>query len=135
MKKLNSLALLATLLMVTQPATAQDNVVDYVLEACKTDLEQFCPLVTPGNGRILHCMAAHADKISGRCEFAFYQAAALLEELTVALAYFAQECETDIENYCSEVEAGDGRILACLDSHAENVSDSCKQAVVDILGQ
>ena len=80
-------------------------------------------------------MAAHADKISGRCEFAFYQAAAFLEELTVALAYFAQECEADIENYCSDVEAGDGRILACLDSHSENVSDSCKQAVVDILGQ
>ena len=135
MNKLSFLAGLASVLLGTPAAFAQDSVVDYVMEACKTDLEQYCPLVTPGNGRILHCMAAHADKISGRCEFAFYQAAAFLEELTVALAYFAQECEADIGNYCSEVEAGDGRILACLDSHAEHVSDSCKQAVVDILGQ
>jgi len=135
MNRLSILAGLASMLLGTQAAFAQDSVVDYVIEACKTDLEQYCPLVTPGNGRILHCMAAHADKISGRCEFAFYQATAFLEELTVALAYFAQECEADIENYCSEVEAGDGRILACLDSHGEYVSDSCKQAVVDILGQ
>jgi len=129
------LAAAAIFLITARPAAAQDSVVDHVLEACKADLEHYCPLVTPGNGRILHCMAAHADKISGRCEFAFYQAAAFLEELTVAIAYFAQECETDLENYCSDVPAGEGRLLTCLDANAENVSDSCKLAVADILGQ
>jgi hypothetical protein len=80
-------------------------------------------------------MAAHEDKISGQCEYAFYQTAALLEQLSVAIAYVAQECETEIETLCRNVELGEGRILACLDEHSEEVGDSCKKAVADTVGE
>lgn len=76
-------------------------------------------------------MAAHEDKISGQCNYAFYQAATALEQLSVAIAYFAQECKTEIQTLCSDVVAGEGRMLACLDEHPEDVGDGCKKAIAD----
>jgi len=116
-------------------ALAQDSLLDHLIDACEGDLQKYCSQVTPGNGRLLHCMAAHEDKISGQCEYAFYQTAALLEQLSVAIAYLAQECETEIETLCRDVELGEGRILACLDEHAEEVGDGCKKAVADTVGE
>jgi len=116
-------------------ALAQESLIEYLVIACENDIENYCSQVTPGNGRLLHCMAAHEDKISGQCEYAFYQTAALLEQLSVAIAYVAQECETEIQTLCRGVELGEGRILACLDEHAEEVGDSCKKAVADTVGE
>jgi len=116
-------------------ALAQETLIEHLVSACESDLENYCSQVTPGNGRLLHCMAAHEDKISGQCEYAFYQAATLLEQLSVAINYLAQECKTDIETHCGDVEMGDGKILACLAEHDEDVSESCKKAVADTVGE
>ena len=114
---------------------AQETLLEHLVAACETDLENYCSTVTPGDGRLLHCMAAHADKISGRCEYAFYQAATLLEQLSVAVAYLATECETDIEKYCSDVEMGEGRILSCLSEHDQEIEESCKSAIADTVSE
>ncbi len=116
-------------------ALAQDALVDHLVSACASDLKNYCSQVTPGNGRLLHCMAAHEDKISGKCEYAFYQAATLLEQLSVAVNYLAQECRTDIETHCSGIEMGNGKILACLAEHDEKIGASCKKAVADTVGE
>ncbi len=110
-------------------AMAQESLIEYLVSACANDIENYCSQVTPGDGRLLYCMAAHEDKISGQCEYAFYQAASLLEQLSVAIAYFAQECKTEIETLCSDVEIGEGRLLACLDENEEDVGESCKTAI------
>jgi len=112
-------------------ALAQDSIVEHLVAACEADIENYCSQVTPGNGRMLHCMAAHEDKISGQCEYAFYQAASLLEQLSMAINYLAQECKTEIQTLCSDVELGDGRILACLDAQPEKVGEGCKKAIAD----
>jgi hypothetical protein len=116
-------------------AFAQDTLIDHLMTACETDLANYCSQVTPGEGRLLHCMAAHEDKISGQCEYAFYQAATLLEQLAVAISYVAQECRADIEAHCGNVEIGDGKILACLEDHSEDVSDACKTAVNETVNE
>ena len=116
-------------------ALAQESIVEHLVNACESDLENYCSQVTPGNGRLLHCMAAHEDKISGQCEYAFYQAASLLEQLSAAFAYVAQECETELETLCSDVEIGEGRVLACLDENEEDVGESCKTAISDTVGE
>ena len=116
-------------------ALAQESLIDHLIDACESDLHKYCSQVTPGDGRLLHCMAAHEDKISGQCEYAFYQTATLLEQLSMAIAYVAQECETEIQTLCSGVALGEGRILACLDEHAEEVGDGCKKAVADTVGE
>ena len=116
-------------------ALAQETLLEHLVTACEADLENYCGQVTPGNGRLLHCMAAHEDKISGQCEYAFYQAATLLEQLSVAITYLAQECKTDIETHCSDVEMGEGKILACLTEHDAEVGESCKKAVADTVSE
>ena len=117
------------------PASAQDSLLEYVVNACEGDLKQYCSQVTPGEGRLLHCVAAHEDKLSGQCNYALYQAASLLEQLSVAIVYVAQSCQTEIETLCSEVQAGEGRILACLTENDEQVGDTCRKAIADTVGQ
>ncbi len=114
---------------------AQETLVEHLVDACENDIQNYCSQVTPGNGRLLHCMAAHEDKISGQCEYALYQAATLLEQLSMAIAYVARECKTEIETHCSDVVVGEGRILACLDNHEEEVGEGCKKAIADTINE
>jgi hypothetical protein len=115
-------------------AAAQDSMLDHVVDSCKGDLEKYCSQVTPGEGRLLHCVAAHEDKLSGQCEYALYQAASLLEQLSAAIVYFAQSCSTEIKTLCSDVKAGEGRILACLEENNDQVGDTCRKAIADTVG-
>jgi hypothetical protein len=116
-------------------AWAEETLVEHVYNACEGDLETYCSQVTPGQGRFLHCIAAHEDKISGQCGYALYQAASLLEQLANAIAYVGAQCATDIEEHCSAVAMGEGRILMCLEENATEVSDACKKAVTDVTAE
>jgi len=106
-----------------------------VMTSCDADLKQFCSQVTPGQGRLLHCAAAHEDKLSGQCSYALYQAASLLEQLSVAIASVAQSCETEIKTLCGDVKAGEGRILSCLEGNGESLGDACKKALADTVSE
>lgn len=125
----------AMLVMPFERSVAQDAVIDQVMTACNSDFEKYCSQVTPGEGRLLYCAAAHEDKLSGQCSYALYQAATVLERLAVALAYVANECEADIGKYCGTVKAGQGRILSCLNEKQAQVSAGCKKAVADTTGK
>ena len=126
-----SMALFATI----PGAFAQDDLIDYLVTECEGDIENYCSQVTPGNGRLLHCMAAHEDKISGQCSYALYRAASLLEQLTVAINYVAQECRTDIETHCSDVAIGENRVLSCLADNNAELTAGCKTALANTVGQ
>lgn len=102
------------------------------LQGCRTELESYCKDVTPGEGRILACIYAHGDKLSGRCEYALYDSAVQLERAVAALSYAANECGDDLEQYCSSVEAGEGKLLACLEANEKKVSGRCNQALKDL---
>lgn len=102
------------------------------LQGCKTELETYCKDVAPGDGRILACIYAHGDKISGRCEYAMYDSAAQLERAVAALTYAANECDADIEKYCTTVEPEEGRLLDCLEQNDNAVSGRCRQALKDV---
>jgi len=133
MRKIFALLTCAVALLIGANSMAQDSLVEHLVRSCESDIQSYCSQVTPGNGRMLHCMAAHEDKISGRCQYAFYQAASILEQLATATAYIASQCATDIETHCSDVAMGEGRILACLADNEAEVSDACKQAVSDTI--
>ena len=117
------------------PALAQDSLLEYVVNSCEADIKQYCSQVTPGEGRLLHCAAAHEDKLSGQCSYALYQAASLLEQLAVAIAYVAQSCETEIKTLCGDVKAGEGRILSCLEGNSESLGDACTKALTDTVSE
>ncbi len=133
MQKL-SLAALSLLLFATS-ASAQEDLLDYVVNACEKDLVQFCSTVNPGEGRLLHCVAAHEDQLSGQCAYALYQAATLLDQLAAAIGYFAESCAADIKTHCSDVAPGEGRLLACLTAKADSISAACSQAISDTVGE
>ena len=113
-------------------ASAQQDIVETVARGCETELKTYCQGVTPGEGRILSCLYAYGDKLSGQCEFALYDAAAQLERFVATLSYLTNECDQDIDKYCASVEAGEGRILACLEAHGTKIQGRCTRALQDV---
>ena len=103
------------------------------MKGCKKELTTYCSNVTPGEGRILACMYAHNDKLSGRCEYALYDAAAQLERFVSALSYVVNECTEDLDKYCASVQAGEGRLAECLlVKNKDKISKRCNQAMKDV---
>ena len=111
---------------------AQDRLIESVANGCKTELETYCKSVTPGEGRVLACLYAYQDKLSGKCEYALYDAAARLERAVAALTYVTNECEADLAANCAGVKAGEGRLLQCLEKSDAKVSQRCKDALKDV---
>ncbi len=109
-----------------------EGIIDSVMKACGPEINAYCSQVTPGEGRLLACFYAHEDKISGRCEYALYEAAAQLEQFAAAVTHLATECINDLETYCGQVEIGEGRVATCLLDHKGEVSEACRQAIDDV---
>jgi hypothetical protein len=103
-----------------------------VVEGCKTEIEAHCKNVTRGEGRLLACLYAYEDKLSNRCEYALYDAVEQLERAVTALTYAVNECRTDLKSYCSNIQPGEGRLMACLDKNGQKVSARCKKALKDV---
>jgi hypothetical protein len=102
-----------------------------VLEGCNTELVRYCADVTPGEGRLLACLFAYDDKLSGQCEFALYDAAVRLERALNTITYVVTECDAEIGSHCSKVAAGQGRIAQCLIDRKSELSDACSRALSD----
>jgi hypothetical protein len=123
----------ATVLLLSGPiASAQESIIETVATGCEKELKSYCQGVTPGEGRILSCLYAYGDKLSGQCEFALYDAAAQLERFVAALSYVANECDEDIDKYCANVEMGEGRILSCLEAQGSKIQKRCTTALKDV---
>jgi hypothetical protein len=106
--------------------------VEIVADGCKKEIGTYCKEVTPGEGRVLACLYAYEDKLSNRCEYVLYDAAAQLERAIAALTYLANECKDDLKAYCSDIKPGEGRLINCIDKNMEKVSSRCKQAIKDV---
>ena len=110
----------------------EKGIVQTVADGCKQEIETYCKGVTPGEGRVLACLYAYQDKLSSRCEYALYDAAAQLERVVAALTYLANECRDDLKAFCSDVKPGEGRLIQCIDKNKEQISSRCKQAIKDV---
>lgn len=134
MKKMLAVAVgLCLLVLIAGSALAEEKgLIETVADGCKQDIETYCKGVKPGEGRILACLYAYQDKLSSRCEYALYDAAAQLERAIAALTYLANECKGDLKAYCSDVKPGEGRLIDCIDKNMSKVSDRCKQAIKDV---
>lgn len=111
---------------------AQKGPVENVMEGCKKEIDTYCKTVTPGEGRILACLYAYEDKLSGRCVYSLYEAANQLERAVTALRYVASECKGDISSLCGDTMPGEGRIMKCLEKNDAKVSSRCKRAKKDV---
>jgi hypothetical protein len=131
-KRVILLAVVAMFFVSVSSAWAAEDVIETVAKGCEKELTSYCKDVTPGEGRILACLYAHSDKLTGQCEYALYDAAVQLERFVAALSYIANECDADLEKFCAEVAVGEGRLLNCLDKNAEKISARCTQALKDV---
>jgi hypothetical protein len=141
MRNVNTIGvILCVMIVFAGAATAQqkgpaeaavEGLIETVATGCEKELAAYCQGVTPGDGRILACLYAHEDKLSGQCEYALFDAAAQLERAVAALAYLVNECDDDLEAYCTGVPAGEGRLLDCLDKNEKKISSRCNQALKD----
>jgi len=110
----------------------ENDLVNTIEDGCKTELGKYCAMVTPGEGRVLACLFSYQDKLSNKCEYALYDAAAQLERAVAALTYVVNECDEDLESFCSSIAPGEGRLLDCIDKNMAKVSDRCKSALKDV---
>jgi len=112
-------------------ASSRHPLVEQVAKGCDQEITTYCKEVTPGEGRVLACLYAHEDKLSGQCEYALYDAVAQLERALTALTYVANECRDDLKNYCADVKPGEGRLLQCMEKNDAKLSKRCTQAMKD----
>ena len=125
-------AIVAMFLVSVSSAWALEELVESVVKGCEKELTSYCSNVTPGDGRVLACLYAHSDKLSGQCEYALYDAAVQLERFVAALSYVANECDADLDKFCSGVAVGEGRLMECLDKNSSKISKRCTQALKDV---
>lgn len=132
--KIKTLTLIAISAFIgfSAPAFSQGPV-EKVIEGCTAEIENYCSQVTPGEARLLACFYAHEDKLSGQCQYSLYSASVQLEQAVNALTYLATQCRNDIMKLCATVEAGEGRILECLDAQADAVSERCTTAIGQVV--
>ena len=131
-KRVVLFAVVAMFFVSVTSAWAADNVIDTVAKGCEKELTTYCKDVTPGEGRVLACLFAFSDKLTGQCEYALYDSAVQLERFVAALSYVANECDAVLEKFCADVAVGEGRLLNCLDENANKISERCTQALKDI---
>ena len=134
MKRIKLILISFSIIMLfTANAGAIESLINTIATGCETELKSYCSQVTPGEGRVLACLYAHGDKISGRCEYALYDAAAQLERFVAELSYVVNECEDDLVQYCGSVQAGQGRLAECLlVKNRDKISNRCSQAAKDV---
>jgi hypothetical protein len=120
------------LLAATGWAQDDESLVEGLKKACHKELTTFCKGVRPGEGRVLACLYAFQDRVSGKCEYAIYDAAVQLDRAATALKFAATECKDDLLKYCGNVEVGNGRVKACLDKNEKSLSEKCKDALKQV---
>jgi len=131
-RSIMTLIVLALLGLLVNSAAAEQDLLQSVADGCKAEIGKYCGQVTPGQGRVLACLYAHGDKLSAKCEYALYDAAVQLQRAVAALGYVANECDADLEKFCSPVAAGEGRLLQCLEKNDKQVSTRCKDALKEV---
>jgi hypothetical protein len=110
----------------TGPAHAQALVIE---KDCAAEISAHCSSVRPGAGRIVACLISHEDKITPRCRMSAYLASGDLDERLKAVRGPAKTCSADILQYCSNVQAGGGRIYDCLSANKATLTDACRALV------
>jgi len=93
---------------------------------CRAELEQLCPGVKPGEGRMRNCLKENKDKLSPTCQQQIREKAARTKQ---GAREFKAACEADVKQFCPNVQPGGGRIRQCLQEHAKELSSPCAQAL------
>ncbi len=90
--------------------------------ACKDDVKQFCPDITPGPGsrKSIHdCLQQNAANLSPACQ-------QQLSQMQAKVAALLQTCASDIQSLCSDSASDTHATLKCLHENRSSLSQACK---------
>jgi len=85
---------------------------------CRADVARLCPNAQ-GHKDVRACMQQNADQVSAECK-------AHIEARRAKFQAAREACEPDVAKFCSDVQPGGGRVIACLKQHAAEISDACR---------
>jgi hypothetical protein len=91
---------------------------------CDGEMESACPEGSVEERR--QCMQGKWRQLSAPCR---QRAREQLVRMKVSLHQMRVACEEDVRRFCPDVEVGGGAVLQCLETHAQEVSDSCFQTL------
>lgn len=97
-------------------------------DPCREDVQRLCADITPGDGRIVACLKSKEDKLSPACKARFDEGKKRLEQAR-------QACAGDVQKFCKDVQAGQGRLLTCLKNNYEGLSQECKNTFSEAMGR
>ena len=92
---------------------------------CEANMEQLCPDSLDGAART-RCLKQRAKQLPPMCQSQLQKRFVKWKEDRSRLI---AACREDVKRFCPAVKPGSGEILQCLQSHDQEVSDRCYQAL------
>jgi hypothetical protein len=92
---------------------------------CEAEIEQLCPDSLDGSDRT-RCLKRRAKQLPLPCQSQVEERFVKWKEDRSRLM---AACDEDVRRFCRAVKPGSGKILQCLQSHDQEVSDRCYQAL------
>ena len=92
---------------------------------CEADIEQLCPDSLDGFART-RCLQQRAKQLPPLCQSQLQERFVKWKEDRSRLM---AACDEDAKRFCRAIKPGSGQILQCLQSHDQEVSDRCYQAL------
>ncbi len=92
---------------------------------CEAEIEQLCPDSPDGSVRT-RCLQQRAKRLPPLCQSQLHERFVKWKEDRSRLM---AACDQDAKRFCRAVKPGNGQILQCLQSNAQEVSDRCYQTL------
>ena len=106
-------------------AVVQDSRARQIAEVrCDAQVQEFCPDSLAGEER-RRCVMQRMRQLDQPCQQIVRQRMVRWK----AADGYRLACPADIKRLCSTVEPGEGRILACLQEHEQDLSEACYQSL------
>jgi Cysteine rich repeat len=92
---------------------------------CEAEIEQLCPDSPDGSDRT-RCLKRRVNQLPPLCQSQLQERFVKWREDRSRLI---AACDEDVKRFCRAVKPGKGEVLQCLQSHDQEVSDRCYQAL------
>jgi len=86
---------------------------------CRADVQKLCPDVTRGSGGFRDCLIQHAAELSPACQ-------EHVNAMKAKIEAWRQACQDDVQKFCSDVQTGHGKIIKCLRTNQDSLSQACQ---------
>jgi len=98
-------------------------------EACKGDVDKYCKDVKPGQGRMMSCLRTNQANLSTSCKEQIAAVEQRHHQMGERAHLMAEACKGDMQQYCKDVKAGEGRMGRCLKENEAKLSEGCRGAM------